>query len=55
MILDFFILFVLLILAGAGWHFGYTWYKEREWRKNNLEEFNWVKKYDRRDSRNIKE
>ena len=52
MILDFFILFVLLILAGAGWHFGYTLYKEREWRNNNPNEFDWVSKPHKK---NIKE
>ena len=38
MILEFFILFVGLILGGFIWHFTYTWYKEREWRKNNIDE-----------------
>ena len=38
MILEFFILFVGLILGGLIWHFTYTWYKEREWRRNNPDE-----------------
>lgn len=39
MILDFFILLVGLILGGLIWHFTYTWYKEREWTRNNPDEY----------------
>ena len=39
MILDFFILLVGLISGGLIWHFTYTWYKEREWTKNNPDEY----------------
>lgn len=39
MILEFFILFVGLILGGLIWHFTYAWYKEREWTRNNSDEY----------------
>ncbi len=41
MILEFFILLFAFIGCGLLWHFTHTWYKEREWRKNNPDEFNW--------------
>tara|TARA_B100001057_G_scaffold281649_1_gene282017 strand:+ start:4858 stop:5016 length:159 start_codon:yes stop_codon:yes gene_type:complete len=38
MILEFFILLIALIGFGLLWHFTHTWYKEREWRRNNPDE-----------------
>ena len=42
MILDFFVLLGGLILGGFAWHIGYTRYKEREWKRNNPDEFNFM-------------
>jgi len=39
------ILYLSLILFGLSvcsfmlWHFTYTWYKDREWRRNNPDEY----------------
>ena len=46
MILEFFILLFALMGSGLVWHFVYTWYKEREWKRNNPDEFSWARKDD---------
>jgi len=44
MILDFIILVVSILFLAIAWNWVYGVYKEREWRKNNPDEFNWDKK-----------
>ena len=37
--IEIFIVTGLLIISSLLWHLGYTEYKEREWRRNNPDEF----------------
>ena len=44
MVVEILITLGLLILSFVIWHLGYTEYKEREWRRNNPDEFNFLRK-----------
>ena len=44
MILELFILLIVSMLGGLIWHLAYTAYKEREWKRNNPDEFNFLRK-----------
>ena len=44
MILELLILLFVVMLGGLVWHIAYTSYKEREWKRNNPDEFNLLKK-----------
>ena len=39
MVLDLFLLITLIIVLGIGYNIAYTKYKDREWRKNNPDEY----------------
>ena len=39
MAFDLFVLLLVLITLGILFHFAHTWYKDREWRKNNPDEY----------------
>ena len=41
MILDLFLLITLIIVLGIGYNIAYTKYKDREWKRNNTDEFKW--------------
>ena len=41
MILDLFLLITLLIVLGIGFNIAHTKYKDREWKRNNPDEFKW--------------
>lgn len=44
MILQFLLLIFLILALAVVYHIAYTKYKEREWRRNNPDEFNLPKK-----------
>mgnify|MGYP006225205487 FL=1 len=40
MIIELLILLFVVMLSGLVWHLAHTAYKEREWKRNNPDEFN---------------
>jgi hypothetical protein len=38
------LLALFLVVVSVVWHIGYTEYKEREWKKNNPDEFDLLKR-----------
>ena len=41
----------LVTIGAIVWHIVHTWYKEREWKKNNPDEYRMIYDYDLRSSK----
>ena len=47
MVLDLFLLITLIIVLGIRYNIAYTKYKDREWRKNNPDEYKFTETKDK--------